>query len=520
MPAVHFDHEQRLRKKLGRAPRIRDSQRKSDRYAWGMKQYSLFVNGQWVPAASGRTFTTRNPADLREAVAEYASGGSEDAQAAFEAARLAFPKWSSSTPIGRGRVLSKASQLLEGRKAELAELLTREEGKTLAEATGEVQRAVDIFRFFGGLSYTVGGQTIPHDLPGNLLLTKREAVGVAALITPWNFPVAIPAWKLAPALLAGNTVVLKPASQAPALAVELARVLAEAGLPAGVLNVVTGEGRSFGAAVASHSSVKAVSFTGSYSVGHGLYQALAPRMVRTQLEMGGKNPTIVLADADLDLAVNLVARAGFGLTGQACTATSRVIVDQSVVEAFTEKLVAKAKSWKVGPGLTAGIDIGAVVSESQLKGNLEYVAIAESEGARIVSGGNRLLDGDLVHGLFMEPTVIDHVRPTMRIAQEEVFGPVIAVISVHGFDEALTVANGLEVGLSASLVTRDFKRALEYVDRIEAGVVKVNQISTGLALQAPFGGVKQSSTDTFREQGAGALEFYTRTKTVYLDYSV
>jgi aldehyde dehydrogenase (NAD+) len=332
--------------------------------------------------------------------------------------------------------------------------------------------------------------------------------------------VASPAWKLAPALLAGNTVVLKPASQAPALAMELARVLAEAGLPAGVLNVITGEGRSFGAAVAAHPSVKAVSFTGSYAVGYGLYQAVAPRMVRTQLEMGGKNPTIVLADADLDLAVNLVARAGFGLTGQACTATSRVIVDQSVAEAFTEKLVAKAKSWKVGPGLTAGTDIGAVVSESQLNGNLEYVAIAESEGARIVSGGKRLLEGDLAHGLFMEPTVIDRVRPTMRIAQEEVFGPVVAVISVHGFDEALTVANGLEVGLSASLVTRDFKRALEYVDRIEAGVVKVNQISTGLALQAPFGGVKQSSTDTFREQGAGALEFYTRTKTVYLDYSV
>ena len=485
-----------------------------------MKQYSLFLNGQWAPSTSAGTFSTRNPADLREVVAEYAAGGAEDVHAALEAARTAFPKWAATTVVARGRILSKASQLLESRKAELAELLTREEGKTLAESTGEVQRAVDIFRFFGGLSYTVGGQTIPHDLPGNLLLTKREALGVVCLITPWNFPIAIPAWKLAPALLAGNTVVLKPASQAPALALELARALQEAGLPAGALNVITGEGRTFGNSIAVHPAVKAVSFTGSYAVGHGLYQALAPRMVRTQLEMGGKNPTIVLEDADLDLAANLVARAGFGLTGQACTATSRVIVEQSVAAAFTEKLVSKARTWKVGSGLTTGVDIGPAVSEAQLQGNLDYVSIAQNEGARLVTGGRRLTDGDLAHGLFMEPTVIDQVTPSMRIAREEVFGPVIAVIAVADFTEALSVANGLDVGLSASLVTRDFKRALEYVDKIEAGVVKVNQISTGLALQAPFGGVKQSSTDTFREQGAGALDFYTRTKTVYLDYSV
>lgn len=484
-----------------------------------MNLYSLLLNGQWVPTASGRTFSTRNPADLREIVAEYASGGEADAQSAIDAAQAAFPKWAVMTPVARGRFLSKASQLMESRKAELAELLTREEGKTLTESTGEVQRAVDIFRFFGGLSYTVGGQTIPHDLPGNLLFTRREPIGVVGLITPWNFPVAIPAWKLAPALLAGNTVVLKPASQAPALALEMARILCDAGLPNGVLNVVTGEGRAFGSTIARHAAVKAVSFTGSYSVGHGLYQALAPRLVRTQLEMGGKNPTLVLADADLDLAVQLVARAGFGLTGQACTATSRVIVDQTVAEAFTEKLVSKAQSWKVGPGLIAGNDMGPAVSESQLQGNLEYIAIAQAEGARLRTGGSRLMDGELAHGLFMQPTVLDQVTPEMRIAREEVFGPVIVVISVHGFAEALQVANGLEVGLSASLVTRDFKKALEYVEKIEAGVVKVNQISTGLALQAPFGGVKQSSTDTFREQGTAALDFYTRTKTVYLDYS-
>lgn len=485
-----------------------------------MKSYSLFINGQWVPAASGKSFHTRNPADQRETVAEYAAGGAEEAALAVHSAQLAFPRWAAATPVARGRILSKASQILESRKAELSELLTREEGKTLAESTGEVQRAVDIFRFFGGLSYTVGGQTIPHDLPGNLLLTRREPLGVVGLITPWNFPIAIPAWKLVPALLCGNTVVLKPASQAPAMALELAKALKEAGLPDGVFNVVTGEGRPFGAELAANTAVKAVSFTGSHTVGHGLYQALARRMVRTQMEMGGKNPTLVLADADLDLAVNLVARAGFGLTGQACTATSRVLVDRSVEAAFTQKLVAKAQTWKVGAGLSPGVDMGPAVSESELQGNFDYLKIAQEEGARLVWGGTRLTEGDLAHGLFLQPAVLDQVAPSMRIAREEVFGPVIAVIAVSDFQEALAVANGLDVGLSASLVTRDFRKALEYVERIEAGVVKVNQISTGLALQAPFGGVKQSSTDSFREQGAGALDFYSRIKTVYLDYSV
>ena len=432
-----------------------------------MRSYQNFIGGEWVPARSGATMQTRNPADAREVVAEYPASGVEDALAAVAAAEKAAPGWADATAVARGRVLSKASQLLEARKAELAELLTREEGKTLAESTGEVQRAVDIFRFYGGLSYTIGGRTIPHDMPGNLLYTTRRPVGIVALITPWNFPVAIPAWKLAPALVTGNAVILKPAGVAPALSLEL-----------------------------------------------------APRMARAQMEMGGKNPTIVLADADLDLAANLVARSGLGLTGQACTATSRVIVDKSVLATFTEKLVAKAKAWKVGNGLTAGIDMGPAVTETQLKGNLEWVKTAVAGGAQVLTGGNRITTGDFAHGWFMEPTIIGGVTPAMRIACEEVFGPVIAVIPAENFDDALKIANGVDVGLSASLVTRDFKNALRYAEKIEAGVVKVNQISTGLALQAPFGGVKQSSTDSFKEQGVEALDFYTRTKTVYLDYSV
>ncbi len=478
-----------------------------------------FIDGEWRPAQSGSTAQTRNPADVRQSVAEYPVSDAADARLAIESATRAFPAWSALTPVARGRFLSRASQILELRKSPLSELLTREEGKTLAESAGEVQRAIDIFRFFGGLSYTVGGQTFPHDLPHNLLYTARQPLGVVGLITPWNFPIAIPAWKLAPALLAGNAVVLKPATQAPAMCLELASALAEAGLPKGVLNVVVGEGRSVGQELAGNAAVTAVSFTGSHAVGHSVYQQLAPRMARAQMEMGGKNPTIVLADADLDLAVSLVVKAGFGLTGQACTATSRVIVEQAVLEPFLERLAAKARELIVGNGLTRGIEMGPAVSEAQLKTDQDYIEIAQTEGARLVCGGQRLTDGDFAHGYFLQPTVFRDVTPGMRIAREEVFGPVLAVMAVDGFEAALTVANGIDVGLSASIVTRDLKKAMLYADRIEAGVVKINQISTGLALQAPFGGVKESSTDSFKEQGAIALDFYSRIKTVYVDYS-
>lgn len=484
-----------------------------------MRTYQNFINGEWAGAQSGARFQNVNPADKREVVADYPQSGEAEARAAIEAARAAQPGWGAQTAVARGRMLSKISEVLATRKNELAEILTREEGKTLAESQGEVGRAIDIFRFFGGLSYTIGGTVIPHDLPGNLLYTTREPVGVVGLITPWNFPVAIPAWKMAPALISGNAVVIKPASQAPALTLELAKAAAEAGLPKGVLNVVVGDGRAVGGELARNQHVAAVSFTGSYGVGNVVYKQLAERMARAQMEMGGKNPTIVLGDADLDLAVNLVARAGFGLTGQACTATSRVIVEKSVAEAFTEKLAAKAKSLKVGNGLAQGIDMGPAVSTNQLQTNLDYVKIAQKEGAQLVTGGNRLTSGDHEHGWFMEPTVLTNVKPTDRIACEEVFGPVIAVLPAADFNEALSLANGVDVGLSASIVTRDIKKAMTYAEKIQAGVVKINQISTGLALQAPFGGVKKSSTDSFKEQGPGAIDFYTRIKTVYLDYS-
>ncbi|MBI4658397.1 MAG: aldehyde dehydrogenase family protein [Verrucomicrobia bacterium] len=484
-----------------------------------MEKYANLINGEWVAAKSAATCQTRNPADTLEVVAEYPQSGKEDALDAIEAARIACSGWRATTPVARGRILSKASQILESRKAALSELLTREEGKTLAESQGEVQRAIDIFRFFGGMSYTLGGQTIPHDLPNNLLYTVRQPLGVVALITPWNFPVAIPAWKLAPALVAGNAVIIKPASPSPAMTLELAKALTEAGLPKGVLNVVTGEGRAVGGQLAGHPAVAALSFTGSYSVGQQIYQQLSQRMARAQMEMGGKNPTIVLADADLDLAATLVVKAGFGLTGQACTATSRAIVEKGVLGPFTEKLIAKANALKVGNGLRPGIDMGPAVSQAQLESNLRYVEGALKEGAELLCGGQRLTGGDFAHGFFMQPTVLGNVQPRMAIACEEVFGPVVAVMPADNFDEAMALANAVEMGLSASVVTRDIKKAMVYAERIEAGVVKINQISTGLALQAPFGGVKKSSSDNYKEQGAGAVEFYSRLKTVYLDYS-
>ena len=484
-----------------------------------MKQYKNFIDGQWVAADSGETFLNFNPADTREEVAGYAKGGTADAQAAIEAAQAAFPGWRDTTPPARGKILSAVANNLASRQSELAELLCREEGKTIVESGLEVGRTVDIFRFMAGLSYTIGGTVVPHDLPNNMLYTKREPLGVVGLITPWNFPIALPAWKLAPALVTGNTVVLKPASLAPAMTMEIAKAFEDAGLPKGVLNVVTGSGKEVGDALATSPKVQAVSFTGSHDVGNGIYQQLAPRMARAQMEMGGKNPTIVLADADLDYAAKLVAMAGYMMTGQVCTATSRAIVEESVADEFTEKLIAEAKSRKVGNGLAEGVNMGPAVSAAELEGNFEYLQIAKDEGAEVLCGGARLTEGDLEHGHFMSPAVIGGVKNTMRIAQEEVFGPVIGVVKAGDFDEAIELANDIEYGLSASIITRDINKAMKYTDRIEAGVVKINQISTGLALQVPFGGVKHSSSNNFKEQGQSAIDFYTRIKSVYLDYS-
>ncbi len=481
------------------------------------QEYRNFIGGEWTPASSGNTTEVRNPADTDEVIGIVPASTVEDARAAIGAARDAFPKWAGLTPPERGRILYRAANILEGQIDEWTVALTREEGKTRIESQREVIRSIELFRYFAGEAWRVGGDMLPADTPHTLLYSARVPVGVAAIITPWNFPLSIPVWKIAPALVVGNTVVFKPASATPIMAAMLTKLLHEAGLPGGVLNLVIGAGGALGDALVTDERVDAVSFTGSYSVGHALYQKTAPRMTRTHLEMGGKNPIIVAADADLDKAVQIVAAAGSGLTGQACTAASRVVVERPVVKEFTARLTAAARALKVGPGLADGIQMGPAVSKSQRATDLEYIEIARSEGAEVLAGGGALEGSAFTRGHFVQPTVLAGLRPEMRIAQEEVFGPVVGVIEADGMEQALALANDTIYGLSAGIVTNDLRQAIRFVERAEAGMVKVNQGTVGASIQAPFGGFKQSGSGMFREMGKGAIEFFTKVKTVYID---
>jgi len=453
----------------------------------------------------------RNPANAGDVVSRFPAGGTADVHRAVGVAADAFAAWASTPAPERGAILIKAAAILESRLAEVARDLTREEGKTLGESTGEVRRAVDILRYYGGEGWRLSGEMVPASTRNQILYTRREPVGVVAVITPWNFPIAIPTWKIAPALVSGNTVVFKPASITPLTAHHLVRALLDAGLPKGVLNLVYGSGSEVGDALVGNDAVAAVSFTGSTSVGKGIHDIASRRMARVQLEMGGKNPFIVAEDASVDEAAALAAVGGWGLTGQACTATSRVIAVGRVLEPLIEALKREAASRAPGDGLAPDAKMGPVVSESQLATDLSYLDIGRKE-AELVSGG-RVLDG-----LFLEPALFVAVKPQHRIAREEIFGPIIGIIAVTDLDEAIAVANDSEYGLSASISTNNMAAAHYFIERIEAGVVKVNQPTTGLELNMPFGGSKNSSTGTFREQGRTAVDFYTRSKSVYLRY--
>jgi len=481
-----------------------------------MKAYQNYIAGAWVDASDGRTFENDNPA-TGEVLGTFPSCSREDTRRAIEAAKAAQVAWGNMPAPNRGLILDKVSQLLNARADELAACLTREEGKTLAEAKGEVIRARDIFRYFAGEGFRVGGQVIPGNFQDELLFSKREPLGVVGLITPWNFPIAIPAWKIAPALAYGNAVVFKPASLVPETALRLTEILIEAGVPAGVFNFVTGSGSTVGEEISTNPNINGISFTGSVNVGTGIYAKATKNLVRVQLEMGGKNPLVVLKDAKLDLAVSLSVTGGFGLTGQACTATSRVIVEDAIADDYIAAITHAAQKLVVGNGLANGVQMGPAVSQDQLETDLDYVKVGTGEGAKLLAGGS-LAKVDGAGGHFVQPTVFVDVQPGMRIAQEEIFGPVISVIRAKDFDDAIAKANDISFGLSAGVVTNDMTRALQFANRIEAGVVKINEPTTGLALQAPFGGFKHSSANTFKEQGPAAIEFYTRTKTVYLKY--
>jgi len=481
-------------------------------------QFCNYIAGQWVECTSGKTFPNINPANTTEIVGHFQASGAEDVQAACEAAAKAQPAWSAAPAPRRAEYLFKAAELLESRLAKISEEMTREEGKTLPEAKGEVKRAINILRYFGGEGARQFCYQIPSERDNVFCYTLRKPLGVVALITPWNFPSAIPAWKMAPALVAGNTVVIKPASLAPLSSYRVVEALHEAGIPPGVVNYVTGAGGAVGNALVEHPAVRAVSFTGSCEVGNALYEKVTRRKVRVQLEMGGKNPTVVLKDADLDYAADVLVNGAFFSTGQKCTACSRAIIERSIYEPLLDKLIAKTRKLKVGNGLEPGVEIGPAVDAAQLATDLKYIEIARNEGATLVCGGQRLTGGIYDLGYFVEPTLFTGVTPEMRIAQEEVFGPVLGLMVADDFEDAMRLANGVKFGLSASIVSRDLTRVHQFINRIEAGLITVNLPTAGVEYQLPFGGTKESSFG-MREQGPAALDFYTETRTVYMKYT-
>ena len=483
-----------------------------------MTIYKSFIKGEWVGSASGKTVRNINPANTDDVIGEIQMASRDQARLAVEAAYDAFREWKRTPAPARGRVVAKAARLMEERKEELAAAITREEGKTLPEARGELSRAINVVEFCAGESRRLVGETIPSELSANFVYTVKEPHGVVACITPWNFPVAIPAWKIAPALVAGNTVVFKPATLTPATAVMLTEIFTEAGLPKGAMNLVLGSGTEAGDEILNHPAVKAVSFTGSTETGLKIYAQVAPRGVKLQAEMGGKNPVVVLEDCDMALAVESTAQGAFGSTGQRCTATSRAIVIDKVADEFLERIVERAKSFRLGPGDDANTDIGPSVDENQFNTVLKYIDIGREDGAELKCGGKRAEGDGLDRGFFVEPTVFDRVTPDMRIAREEIFGPVLAVLRVKDFDEAMRVANDSEYGLSSSVFTSDTNMVYRFVDEIETGMTHINSPTTGGEAHVPFGGIKNTGLGA-REQGSTSLDFYTELKVVYVDYT-
>jgi aldehyde dehydrogenase (NAD+) len=468
-----------------------------------------FIGGEWT--GPDGALESRNPSNTDDVVARFPNGGAAEVDQAVAAATEAFPSWSMASPEVRADVLDKVAALIFARSAELGELLAREEGKTRAEGTGEVLRAARIFRYFAGEALRRHGRTLESTRPGLDVATYREALGVVGLITPWNFPIAIPAWKAAPALAFGNTVVLKPANITPAIAAALTDIIAEAGAPAGVFNLVLGRG-DVGRAISAHKDIAAVSFTGSQGVGAQVGAAALAAGSRVQMEMGGKNPLVILADADLDKAVAIAADGGFYQTGQRCTASSRVIVEDAIHDAFVAALAEKAKALKVGPALSADTQVGPASSEQQFEQNLSYVDIATGEGGRLAAGGDKVAAE--TSGYFMQPTVIADTAPDMRINCEEVFGPVVSTIRAKNYEEALAIANQGDFGLSAGIVSNSAKHIRDFRRNIRAGMVMVNLPTAGVDYHVPFGGTRGSSYGP-REQGFAAVEFYTQIKTVY-----
>ncbi len=472
------------------------------------------IGGAWVESASHATAEDRDPAHTDRILANATVSTAEDVRYAIDAAAKAFPEWRATPAPQRGDVVRKAADLMERRRDQIARLLTEEEGKVLAESLAEVDRGIANVRFAGGQGTRLTGETIPSAQRGTFIYTRREPLGVVACITPWNFPIAIPAWKIAPALVAGNTVVFKPASLTPLCAAEVVQCFLDAGLPDGVLNLVLGQGEALSAALIDDERVKAISFTGSSAVGRRLYARAAQRLCKVQLEMGGKNAVVVLADADLEKATESVASGAFGATGQRCTATSRTIVTKPLLGAFMDLLGAKAESWRPGDGLAPEVKMGPIVDDAQLRKVRAKIEEGKRDGATLVRDGREPgVDG----GYFVGPTIFTNVDPRMSVAQDEIFGPVVSVISADDLDSALAAANAVGYGLSSSLYTRDLHAAFRYADASEAGMLHVNLPTLGGEAHVPFGGVKDSGFGD-RECGTAAFDFFSEQKVVYVGY--
>ncbi|SNS30231.1 aldehyde dehydrogenase family protein [Pseudomonas segetis] len=475
------------------------------------KRFENFIGGEWV---AGATYSVnRNPSDLSDVIGEFAQADAAQVEQAIAAARAAFPAWSTSGIQARSDSLDKVGSEILARRAELGELLAREEGKTLPEAIGEVTRAGNIFKYFAGECLRQSGEVLDSVRPGVSVEVTREGLGVVGLITPWNFPIAIPAWKIAPALAYGNCVVIKPADLVPGCAWAIAEIISRAGFPAGVFNLVMGSGRVVGDVIVNSPKVDGISFTGSVGVGRSIAAACVARQAKVQLEMGGKNPQIILDDADLNVAVELAVQSAFYSTGQRCTASSRLIVTAGIYDKFIEAMAARMKSIKVGNALEKGVDIGPVVSESQLNQDLSYIEIGKAEGARLVCGGERVSCEK--EGYYLAPTLFADSTADMRISREEIFGPVANVIRVADYEEALAMANDTEFGLSAGICTTSLKYANHFKRHAQAGMVMLNLPTAGVDYHVPFGGRKGSSYGS-REQGRYAQEFYTTVKTTYI----
>jgi aldehyde dehydrogenase (NAD+) len=481
--------------------------------------YGNYIGGEWVPAASGRSFENRNPADRDDLIGRFADSAAEDVERAVAAAKQAYPRWRGLPAPKRGEILYRAAEILVRRKEELARDMTREMGKVMAETRGDVQEAIDMTYYMAGEGRRQFGQTTPSELPAKFQMSVRQSVGIAGLITPWNFPMAIPSWKMMPALILGNAVLIKPATDTPLSVVNLLKALAEAGLPKGVVNMVTGGGAAVGSPLMHHKDVGIVSFTGSTGVGRKVSEACAPAFKHCHLEMGGKNIIMVMDDARLDLAVDGAVWGGFGTTGQRCTAASRVAIHKKVYKEFAERFAERARALRVGNGtVDEKAEMGPCVNESQLRTVESYVSIAKQEGAQLLCGGHRLASGALARGFFHEPTVFGDCSSGMRVASEEIFGPVVSLIPVDSLEHAIEVGNSVEYGLSASIYTQDINKAFTAMREMYTGIFYVNAPTIGAETHLPFGGTKNTGNG-HREACVQALDVFSEWKSIYIDYS-